>query len=209
MSSHAGLADQNVAPAPDASCPNRRSAPRYVLKVPVEILLLGGRGTGTVWDMSTSGARIEHSSCEPVEGERAALQMSFFPGSLPVQLAGTVIRKTELGGFCVHFESLNPRTRQILVRALPKVSSVRADSQEQVSTYSGQMLVSVGAEVQQACIQAAESAGQSLTTWLGEHLKKAASEDLGNAQADGTRGHDPSTCSDCKRKARSGSGRVG
>lgn len=209
MPSQAACADQNDAPAPDASRPERRTAPRFAFKAPVEILTAGSRETGTVWDMSASGARIEKPSWKPVEGQPVTLRLAFLPGSLPILLTGTIVRKTKLGGFGIRFAKLNPRTRQILLRILPKVSNERVDSQEQQTTYSGQMLLSIGPEIQQACIQAAESAGVPLDAWLGKQLEKTAAEEIKRARAAAARNHDPSTCADCRRKRQAGTAGAG
>ena len=72
-----------------------------------------------VWDISTSGARIERASVLVELGARVGLHASFFPGSFDVELMGSVVRQTD-GGFAVRFVDVGPLQAELLHLALPR-----------------------------------------------------------------------------------------
>ncbi len=83
----------------------QRAATRVRLRAPVEYRGSEERGTGTIWDISASGARLEDVSTCLERGATAWLRCSFFLGSFDVELEGSVVRHTETG-FAVEFREL-------------------------------------------------------------------------------------------------------
>ncbi len=97
---------------------DRRAAPRFDLRVPVEYQSTTVNGQGTVWNVSASGVRIENSSVFVETGARLGLRASFYLGSFDVVLTGEVVRHTE-AGFAVQFVALGPAQKGLLSKALP------------------------------------------------------------------------------------------
>ena len=95
-----------------------RTAPRFDVRGPVEYRFDDNRGEGLVWNVSTSGARID-LACPPVAcGTRIRCRFSFYPGSFDTEVAARVVRRTETG-FAVQFCDLGPRQKGMLRTALP------------------------------------------------------------------------------------------
>ncbi len=99
--------------------PQRREPQRYELRIPVDYQSSGSQGKGLLWDISTSGARIEQASVSMQLGTEITLMLAFLPGATPVSLRGEVIRQTE-SGFAVKFLPLEGRVRLLLKVALPR-----------------------------------------------------------------------------------------
>ena len=104
--------------------PNRRTEQRFELRIPVDYESCGIQSKGLLWDISTTGARIEQAS-QPQLGTEVKLTLAFFPGATPVALRGEVVRQTE-SGFAVKFHHLDPRTKQLLSVALPRAAAFAA-----------------------------------------------------------------------------------
>ena len=101
-------------------------APRYKLCVPVEYRWIDGKGVledfhgdGILWNVSTSGARIEHPSIPVTPGTELGIRFSFFTGSSATEVPSEAVRQTEEGGFAVRFAELTPEHARMLNRALP------------------------------------------------------------------------------------------
>lgn len=101
----------------------RRQAPRVRLRAPVEYRGRRAQGTGTIWDISASGARLENVSTCLDEGETARMRASFFLGSFDVELKGSVVRHTETG-FAVQFLELGTDQVGLLRSILPEAAQV-------------------------------------------------------------------------------------
>jgi len=172
---------------------DRRVAPRYLIEAPVRVRSGTVSKMGRVRDMSSTGVRIEDVDLQPPEGTRLQLEFSFFKDSPPVTLAGEVVRKTETGGFCVKFRTVDSRIRAVLRVVLPKVASERA-TDEQITTYSGEFVTRVGRELHREFGEAARAAGLQVNEWIKDRLRVAAEADLKEAR----RKHDPSTCPGCR-----------
>lgn len=97
-----------------------RSAPRFNIRAPAEYRWEGRTGSGTIWNISASGARIEKITTPAVLGTEIRVRSSFFPGSFEAELAAHVVRETELGGFAIRWMELGERERGMLERALPR-----------------------------------------------------------------------------------------
>lgn len=93
---------------------------RVPLRVPVTYRSLDGDawGEGTSWNLSTSGALLEHVTRPVAVGTELLLWFSVFPGSTGTALPGTVTRLTERG-FAVRFGKLDDEQALLLKRALP------------------------------------------------------------------------------------------
>ncbi len=95
----------------------KRRAPRYKIRVPVECHFESGTASGTTANVSTSGVRIASSTRRSV-GSGLTMRFSFFAGSFGTPFGASVVRHTE-DGFAVHFNALDGRQRDLLRRALP------------------------------------------------------------------------------------------
>ncbi len=106
----------------DREQPERRIAPRYRIRVPVEYEQASATGRGTTWDVSTSGVHVamSHASASsPLSiGSEVKLRFSFFVGSFDVAFPANVVRHTP-EGFAVQFDRLGSAHRDLLRQALP------------------------------------------------------------------------------------------
>ncbi len=105
--------------------PERRDPQRYELRIPVDYQSSGRQGTGLLWDISTSGARIEQAPVSVQVGTEVTLLLAFLPGATPVSLRGEVVRQTK-SGFAVKFLPLEGRVRLLLKVALPRAVAFAA-----------------------------------------------------------------------------------
>ena len=101
---------------------DRRSAPRFKLRAPVEYRAGALQGDGTIWNISTSGVRIENASALVKIGSSVGLRFSFFPGQFEVELTGQVVRQTPKG-FAVQFVDLEAPQAEMLRSALPQIAT--------------------------------------------------------------------------------------
>ncbi len=104
--------------------PSNRSRPRVEVRFRAEYSGRRISGSGTVHNISETGALIEYAEPLIMEGGRIRLRFSFYEDSLPVDIPALVVRETE-GGFAVRFSDLDPRTRTLLRVALRR-AAVRA-----------------------------------------------------------------------------------
>ena len=95
----------------------KRIARRFLLRVPVEYGD-GGPGSGILWDISKSGARIEEVSRLVEPGTTLTLRFSFFAGSFDVPLRGETVRTTDWG-FAVRFIDVSEPQLDMLRGAFP------------------------------------------------------------------------------------------
>ncbi len=105
--------------------PERREPQRYQLRIPVDYESSGRQGKGLLWDISTSGARVEQASLSVEPGTEITLMLAFFPGATPVSLPGEIVRQTE-SGFALKFLPLEGRVRLLLKVALPRAVAFAA-----------------------------------------------------------------------------------
>ncbi len=103
----------------------RRVQQRYELRIPVDYQSSGREGKGLLWNISSSGARIEQASVSMQLGTEVRLTLAFFPGAAPVALLGEVVRETE-SGFAVRFLDLGQRVQKLLRVALPRAAAFAA-----------------------------------------------------------------------------------
>ena len=101
-----------------SSPPERRVAPRYAVRVPVEYQHPAIVGRGTSWDISSSGVRVVDVTVPIRVGAGIMLRFSFFPESQDTWFPGDVVRHTK-NGFAVEFADLEPAHLDILGRVLP------------------------------------------------------------------------------------------
>ena len=76
-------------------------APRVEIRTPVYYRAPKGRGQGTMWDVSSSGARIELASPRVRPGIKVKLEFTS-PNGWVIIKWGSVVRETE-SGFAVRF----------------------------------------------------------------------------------------------------------
>ena len=110
----------------DPSGVERRTTRRFLLRVPVEYEN-GGPGSGTLWDISESGARIGEVSRLVAPGTMLTLRFSFFAGSFDVPLRGETVRRTDCG-FAVRFIDVSEHQLDMLLRAFPGATARSAPS---------------------------------------------------------------------------------
>ena len=102
-----------------------RVAPRFSLGIPTRYQVSGEApiGTGVIQNISKSGALVDDESCKAPVGSRIRLSFSLLPTSQPVKLSAEIVRMADTG-FAVRFRDLDPRNRQLLEAALPKVAQL-------------------------------------------------------------------------------------
>ncbi len=86
-------------------------------------------GTGTVLNISKTGALIEDCDRLLMTGIDIKLSFSFFEDSIPIEVPATVVRETEQG-FGVQFTKLSPRTRSVLGMAISKIRQTYEDAED-------------------------------------------------------------------------------
>ena len=97
-------------------------AARYELSGPVEFRCDDQIGTGTVWNVSASGALVERASIVVESGTPLRMRLSYYPGSFEIELPSEVVRTTPTG-FAVRFTDLNASSRRLLARVLFRCES--------------------------------------------------------------------------------------
>ena len=96
----------------------RRPAPRFALRAPVEFRGGDITGHGTIENISASGALVEGVSPPVPQGTALGLQPSYYPGSSEVELWAEVVRTTDTG-FAVRFINLGSSALELLRSVLP------------------------------------------------------------------------------------------
>ena len=84
-------------------------------------------GSGTIWNLSASGALVEWASTIVDSGTPLRMRISYYPGSFEIELPSEVVRTTPTG-FAVRFMELDTSSRLLLARVL-----VRCENQFPVS----------------------------------------------------------------------------
>jgi hypothetical protein len=105
----------------------RQLAMRYDLSGPVEFRGDDVLGSGTIWNLSASGALVEWVSTIVDSGTPLRMRISYYPGSFEIELPSEVVRTTPTG-FAVRFMELDVASRLLLARVL-----VRCENQFPVS----------------------------------------------------------------------------
>lgn len=95
-------------------------ARRYDLSAPVEFRGDAVEGTGTIWNVSASGALVERVSEVVESGTPLRMRVSYYPGSFEIELPTEVVRTTPTG-FAVRFTDLDESSRRMLARVLFRV----------------------------------------------------------------------------------------
>lgn len=99
---------------------SERRKPRASVRFKVEYRGPTYEGTGTVLNISKSGALIADADRLLMTGSEITLRFSFFEDSVPVEVPAEVVRETERG-FGVSFTKVNPRTRSVLGMAISRL----------------------------------------------------------------------------------------
>lgn len=105
---------------------NRRVRPRVPVRFRAEFSNRRIEGTGTVRNISTTGALIEPANRLPLAGVRITMQFSFLEESVPISVPARVVRETERG-FAVEFLGMTERTRSLLGVAIAKLLTRRTE----------------------------------------------------------------------------------
>lgn len=168
-----------VRPRTEHPAPGERpAAERYSVSVRVGILTEQGHTSGSVRDISVSGARIEHCGTRPNAGSRLQLGFAFYAHALPVPMQARVVRHTAEGGFAVEFENVDFRTQVLLRSLLPDVSSKDFPAGLAQKARTGKLELDLPPVLRAACGMAAERRELRLEDWIRERLEAAALEDL-------------------------------
>ena len=99
------------------------TAPRFDLRVPVLYRGPGNRGTGIIWDISTSGLRIEVASSPMQLGAQLRLKFSYSDGADPVVAAAKVVRATDTG-FAARFIHVTRALEDQLRAVIPRHTTI-------------------------------------------------------------------------------------
>lgn len=102
-----------------------RKKPRINVKFRTQFEGRRTAGTGTVKNISESGALIEDAKPLLVSGGRIRLKFSFFEGSLPIELGAVVVRATD-AGFAVKFSGMDARLRSLLAMSIARLRTMGA-----------------------------------------------------------------------------------
>ncbi|MEE9280272.1 MAG: PilZ domain-containing protein [Myxococcota bacterium] len=97
-------------------------AKRYDLSGPVEYRGDAVLGTGTIWNVSASGALVERASTIVETGTPLRIRVSYYPGSFEIELPSEVVRTTSTG-FAIRFTDLDESSRRLLARVLSRCQS--------------------------------------------------------------------------------------
>lgn len=79
----------------------------------------GVEGSGTVLNISHSGALIEPAEPLLISGGEIRLRFSFLESSVPIEIRARVVRETD-HGFAVQFVDLTPRIAAVLKLAISR-----------------------------------------------------------------------------------------
>jgi len=93
----------------------RRGEARIKLSVPVAVEYGSLCDSGTLCDISLSGARLEDTGVKPEIGRQVTITFGLDDSGDTFELIARVIRATELGGYAVRFEAIDPRLKQSLL----------------------------------------------------------------------------------------------
>ncbi len=153
----------------------RAAAERYSVSVQVGILSDDGQTSGSVKDISVTGARIEGAATVPAPGSHLRLGFSFYAHALPVPIHARVIRKVDDGGFAVEFEDVDFRT-QILLRALlPRVCEEGLGGEGGLPLNDeGLIALALPPLLLAACAKVAAQEDMKLEDWIMQQLEHAA-----------------------------------
>lgn len=99
---------------------SERRRPRAAVRFKVEYRGPTYEGTGTVLNISKSGALIADADRLLMTGSEITLRFSFFEDSIPVEVPAQVVRETDRG-FGVNFTKVSPRTRSVLGMAISRL----------------------------------------------------------------------------------------
>lgn len=91
-----------------------RRAPRVSVSVPVAVEFENLCDSGTLCDVSATGARLEDTRLEPPFNCNLTLTFWLDRQTPPFELIGKPVRKTETGGYAVEFESMDPALQHAL-----------------------------------------------------------------------------------------------
>ncbi len=97
----------------DGQGQERRSEPRYRDRYKVVFRTDEEQGSGTLRDISMSGARVEEASMQLKPATRVRLEFAPRADCLPVEVTAHVVRECG-SGFAVEFSAIDPRMKRLL-----------------------------------------------------------------------------------------------
>ena len=99
--------------------PCKRTHQRGEVEVEIIVLCVSGtdRGSGTLADLSLSGALLEKTSIRPKLGAAVEIRLRLPNDDKPQTLAGTAVRHSA-SGFAIQFATSPEIVRQILERGM-------------------------------------------------------------------------------------------
>jgi hypothetical protein len=110
----------------------RRSAQRYLIRLPVAYATEATGASGLLVDVSNSGARVEGLPPEVDLGATIEVELCTLPGAEPLIFPAKMARMCD-GGFAVEFLERDPFLRAVLrlTRLAPGEQSLDADQRNQ------------------------------------------------------------------------------
>ena len=107
-----GLADSKMKLDPQGDSVNRRSHPRFQTRFDVLCSAGEREGSGTLVNISRSGARLDTSSHMPELGTKVRLYV-FIQPVCPFELSGEVVR-CDGTSFAIRYSNLNPEVGRLV-----------------------------------------------------------------------------------------------
>ena len=107
-----GLADSMMKLDPQGDSVNRRSHPRFQTRFDVLCSAGEREGSGTLVNISRSGARLDTSSHMPELGTKVRLYV-FIQPVCPFELSGEVVR-CDGTSFAIRYSNLNPEVGRLV-----------------------------------------------------------------------------------------------
>jgi c-di-GMP-binding flagellar brake protein YcgR len=127
------MADKSDHQSPSTDTLENRRFRRVSVRFEIEYSGRSVSGTGTVQNISSTGALIEDADPPLLSGGEVTLRFSIFEDSAPITIRGKVVRETE-NGFGVEFVEMDPRTRKVLKTAVSKALKRESGSGEDDTT---------------------------------------------------------------------------
>ncbi len=97
----------------DGQAQERRIEVRYRDRYKVVFRTDEEQGSGTLHDISLSGARVDEATLQPEPGTRLRLEFAPRADCLPVEILAQVVRECG-SGFAVEFSAIDPRLKRLL-----------------------------------------------------------------------------------------------
>jgi len=100
-----------------------RLAPRISLSIPVAVEFGAICDTGTLCEISVTGARLEGTRLDPPEGRQITITFALDGHREPFEVVARVVRQVEPQGYAVEFEAIDPRLKDALGDATQRIKA--------------------------------------------------------------------------------------